>query len=214
MPQQRVYVPGADHLQHAGGEVGFGVGAGCEAVRVQFLQEGGGTRHDGGRGVALGGVGPQHDAQLAHDGGGMGVVALDVADDGADAAAGQRDHVVPVAADVPAHPGGAVADGDLGAGDVGDAARQHGLLQALGEVVLLVEEHGAGDALGEAGAQGDEEVPLLLGEAARVPVEQAEGTDGAGVGDQGEVGGGADADVPDALPQPGVGGGELPGGTR
>ncbi|WP_449487637.1 hypothetical protein [Streptomyces purpurascens] len=32
----------------------------------------------------------------------MRVVALDVADDGADPAAGQRDEVVPVAADVPA----------------------------------------------------------------------------------------------------------------
>lgn len=52
-------------------------------------------------GCALGGVGAQDDAQLAHDGGGVRVVALDVADDGADLAAGQRDQVVPVAADVP-----------------------------------------------------------------------------------------------------------------
>ena len=99
---QRVDVAGPDHLHHPGGQVGLGVQAGGEAVGVELVEEDGGAGHDGGRGVPLGGVGAQHDAQLAHDGGGVRVVALDVADDGADPAAGQRDHVVPVAADVPA----------------------------------------------------------------------------------------------------------------
>ncbi len=102
VPDQRVDVAGPDHLDHAGGQVGLGVQAGREAVGVEFVQEDGGAGHDGGRGVALGGVGAQHDAQLAHDGGRVRVVALDVADDRADPAAGQRDDVVPVAADVPA----------------------------------------------------------------------------------------------------------------
>ncbi|BFO19071.1 hypothetical protein SHKM778_54590 [Streptomyces sp. KM77-8] len=52
--------------------------------------------------MSLGGVRAQHDAQLAHDGGRVGVMALDVADDGSDTATGQRDQVVPVAADVTA----------------------------------------------------------------------------------------------------------------
>ena len=99
--------PGPDELDDAGGQVGLGVQAGREAVGVEFVEEDGGAGHDGGRGVPLGRVGAQHDAQLAHDGGGVGVVALDVADDGADPAAGQRDHVVPVAADVPAASRGA-----------------------------------------------------------------------------------------------------------
>ncbi len=132
---QRIDVSGADHLDDSGGQVGLGVQAGGEPVGVEFVEEDGGAGHHGGR-VALGGVGAQHDPQLAHDGRRVRVVALDVPDDRADPAARQRDQVVPVAADVPAEGRRAVADRDVGAADAGDGAGQHGLLEALGEVLL------------------------------------------------------------------------------
>ncbi|CAM5252275.1 hypothetical protein SGRIM128S_08990 [Streptomyces griseomycini] len=148
---------------------------------------------------------------LPHDGGGVGVVALDVADDGADPASpgggapGQRDQVVPVTADVPADGaadgGGPVAHGDVGAGHAGYGARQHGLLQAPGEVHLLLVEHRALQALGDAAAQGDQDVALLGGEAAPVAVEQAHAADGAGLDDERQVGRGGDVQPGDALPQ-------------
>ncbi|CAM5397117.1 hypothetical protein SHIRM173S_09310 [Streptomyces hirsutus] len=87
-PDEWVEVAGPDHLEDAGGQVRLGVQAGRGAVGVEFVQEDGGTGHHGGRRMPLGGVGAQHDAQLAHDGGGVGVVALDVADHGADTAPG------------------------------------------------------------------------------------------------------------------------------
>lgn len=158
-------MPGADHLDHSGGQVGLRVQAGGEAVGVQLVEEDGGPGHHRGRRVALGRVGAQHDAQLAHDGGGVGVVALYVADDGADPAAGQRDQVVPVAADVAsegaADGGRAVADGDVAAGHARDGARQHGLLESLGEVHLLLVEHGPLQALRDAAAERDEDVAVL-----------------------------------------------------
>ncbi len=209
MPQQRVDVPGPYEPQRAGGEVRLGVGAGGEAVGVEFVQEERGAGHDGGGRVALGGVRAQDDPQLAHDGGGVGVVALYVADDRADAAAGQLDDVVPVAADVPAEPCGAVAHRELRAGHGGDAARQHRLLEPFGQVVFLVEEHGAGQALRDAGAEGDEEGAFFRAEALLVAVEQAECADGAGLGDQRQIGGGGEFEGVDVLPELGVGGGEI-----
>lgn len=119
VPESGVDVPGPDQLNHSGGQVGLGVGAGGEAVGVEFVEEDGGPRHHRGRAVALGGVGAQHDPELAHDGRRVRVVPLHVADDGTDPAAGKRDDVVPVAADVAAQPGGAVADGDRAPGTSG-----------------------------------------------------------------------------------------------
>jgi hypothetical protein len=212
---QRVDVPGADHLDDSGGQVGLGVQAGGEPVGVEFVQEDGGAGHHGGRGVALGGVGAQHDPQLAHDGGGVRVVTLDVPDDRADPAApgraapGQRDQVVPVAADVPAEGGRAVAHGDVGAAHAGDGAGQHGLLEALGEVLLLFVEHGPHQALRDAAAERDQDGALLGGEAAPVVVEQAHRADRAGLGDQREVGGRGDAQAGQVRPQEGVVRGEL-----
>ncbi len=52
----------------------------------------------------------------AHRGGGVQVVAHDVADDEADAVPGEREHVVPAAADVVVGVGGAVGGGCLDAG--------------------------------------------------------------------------------------------------
>ncbi|SCG04146.1 hypothetical protein GA0115255_118782 [Streptomyces sp. Ncost-T6T-2b] len=162
--------------------------------------------------MPLGGVRAEHDPELAHDGGGVGVVPLDVPDDGADPAAGQRDQVVPVSADVPAEAGGAVADGDLSPGHGRDPARQHGLLEALGEVVLLFVEHRALEALGDRRAERHQQIAFVGGEAALVPVEQAERADRAGLGDQRHVGGGGDPEVADVGPQDRVGGGEVLGG--
>ncbi len=142
-------------------------------------------------------------------------MALDVADDRADPAAGQRDQVVPVAADVPAEAapggGGAIADGDVGAADAGDGARQHGLLQALGEVLLLLVEHGPLQALRDAAAERDQDGALLGGEAAPVAVEQAHGADRAGLGDQREIGGRGDVQVGEVRPEDRVALGELLG---
>ncbi len=89
-------------------------------VGVQVGEEAGGPGHHGGGRVALGGVGAQGDPQLAHDPGGVHVVALDVADHQADVPAGQRHHVVPVAADLEPGAGREVADGggDPGYGPV------------------------------------------------------------------------------------------------
>lgn len=213
LPYERVDVPGAHRLDHSGGQVGLGVQTGREPVGVQFVEEDGGAGHHRRGGVSLGGVGAQHDTELAHDGGGVGVMALDVADDRADAAAGQRDQVVPVAADVPAEGarGGAgpVADGDVGAGDAGDGARQHGLLEAGGQVLLLLVEHGPLQALRDAAAEGDQDIALLGGEAAPVAVEQAHGADRPGLGDQRQIGGRGDVQVGDVRPQDGIAVGEL-----
>lgn len=95
----------------------------------------------------------------------MGVVPLDVPDDGADPAAGQRDQVVPVAADVPAEAGRAVADGYLRPGHGRDPARQHRLLESLGEVVLLLVEHRALETLGDRGAERHQQIAFVGGEA-------------------------------------------------
>ncbi|CAM5738538.1 hypothetical protein SAFG77S_02993 [Streptomyces afghaniensis] len=196
MPHERIDVAGPDHLEHAGGQVGLRVQAGRGAVGVEFVQEDGGAGHHGRRGVPLGGVGAQHDAQLAHDGRRVRVVALDVADDGADPAAGQRDQVVPVAADVPADGaadgGGAVADGDVGPGHARDGPGQHGLLEALRQVHLLLVEHGPLQALRDAAAEGDEDVALLGGEAAPVAVEQPDGADRPCLDDERQIGGRGD----------------------
>ncbi|MDQ0905916.1 hypothetical protein QFZ22_001901 [Streptomyces canus] len=202
-----------DHLDDSGGQVGLRVQAGREAVGVELVEEHGGAGHHGGRGVPLGGVGPEDDPQLTHDGGGVRVMALDVSDDGADAAAGQRDQVVPVAADVPAQrafgAGGPVADGDIDAGDARDGARQHRLLEPGGEVLLLLVQHGPLEALGDAAAEGDQDVAILGGEPVPVAVQQTHRTDRTGLGDQREVGGGGDVEAGDVRPQDRVAIGEL-----
>lgn len=162
--------------------------------------------------MPLGRVGAQHDAQLSHDGRRMGVVPLHVADDGPDPAAGQRNDVVPVAPDVPAQPGRAVPDGDLRPRHVRDPARQHGLLEALGEVVLLLVQHGPLQALRDGAAERDQQIAFVAGEAVLVAVEQAERADGAGLGDQWQIGGRGDAEVADVGPQDRVRGGEVGGG--
>ncbi|GAA3073427.1 hypothetical protein GCM10020254_16580 [Streptomyces goshikiensis] len=164
--------------------------------------------------MPLGRVRPQHDAELSHHRRSVGVVALDVADDGPDPAARQRDDVVPVAADVLAHPRGAVADRDLRALDGGDPARQHRLLEAFRQIVFLLQQHGALKALRDAAAERDEQVPLVLREAVLVLVQQSDRADGAGLGDQRQVGGRRDVHRRDPRPEAGIPGGELGRGVE
>lgn len=104
---------------------------------------------------------------------------------------------------------GAVADGDVGAGDAGDGARQHGLLEAGGEVHVLLVEHGPHEALRDAAAEGDQDVAVLGREAVPVAVEQAHGADRAGLGDEREIGRRGDVQVGDVRPEDRVPGREL-----
>lgn len=200
-PHHRVEVPGADHSGHPGGEVHLGVGAGGEAFRLQLAQEGRGPGHRGARRVSLDDVGAHHDAQLPHDGRRVRVVALDVADHHPDPALAEGDHVVPVAADVPPHPGGPVPYGDPRARHVRDPAGQHGALESLGQVVLLLEEDGPLEALRDPAAERHQQVPFLGGELALPCVEQPERSDGPSLGDQWEVDAAADGQRLDVRPQ-------------
>jgi len=93
-------------------------------------------------------------------------VALDVADDGADTAVGQVDHVVPVAAELDAAAGRHVARGGDHAGMLGQHPRQQGLLEPLREGVLGIVDAGALEGLAEQGGQGDQD--RVFGQDARV----------------------------------------------
>ncbi len=160
-PDHRVEVTGPHRVDHAVVDVDLRVGAGREVVGVQVREEAGGPGHHGGRRVALGRVRAQGDPQLAHDPGGVHVMALDVADHQPDVPAGQRHHVVPVAADLEARPGRQVADGGGDPGDRRDGARQHHPLQAGRQLVLGVVQPGAGQRLRDQAAQGGEQGALV-----------------------------------------------------
>ena len=87
--------------------------------------------------VPLERVGAQAGAQLAHEGRGAQPVAGDVADGQADAAAGELDDVVPVAADLVA--GREVARRGLDADEVGEAVGQQAALQGDRAAMLAIE---------------------------------------------------------------------------
>lgn len=126
-------------------------------------------------GVPLDGVGTQRGAHLAHEGGGARVVALDVADDEGHVVVGQRDHVVPVAADLQPCRGRQIAgDGDR-AGQFRQAARQQLALEHADEFVLGVEGVGPHQGLsGEAGG-GREQGAFVGAEDVRgVPADQTD----------------------------------------
>ena len=105
----------------------------------------------------------QQAAHLSHRGGGLGVVADDVADDHDGVAGLQHERVVPVPADLRGVRSSLVADRDLETLGVRGPAEQ-AALEALGEVTLLGEEARVVD--GQAGARGDrrQRVELLLAE--------------------------------------------------
>ena len=72
-------------------------------------------------------------AQPAHGGGGVHAVADDIADEEADAGAGQRDDVEPVAARLGF--GGQIAMGDLDGVLLGQAVREQAALEGAGTMV-------------------------------------------------------------------------------
>lgn len=122
--------------------------------------------------VALGGVRAQGDPQLAHDGGRVGVVALDVAYHDAEPVLRQGDHVVPVATDLPPAPCSVVAHGDFATLDLLDLPGKHRRLQPRGEFALLVEEGRALQRLGHDGREPQTQIALVGVEGRALVVEE------------------------------------------
>ncbi|GAA1172951.1 hypothetical protein GCM10009654_32740 [Streptomyces hebeiensis] len=92
-------------------------------------------------------------ADLSHEGGGSGVVSLDVTDGHGGGSVGAGDDVVEVAADVDAVAGGPVACGRFQAGDARQGAGQQAGLQTVGEGVFGVVEAGSVQGLGNQAGQ-------------------------------------------------------------
>ncbi len=167
-----VRVAGPGDLQHPGRRVHLDVQTGREAqvgavVAVRHaVQEPRGAGEDGVGAVALGGVGAQCDAELAHEPRRPYVVALDVAHDQREPApaAGQRDHVVPVAADLEPAAGRHIAGGDLHAGDLRAEPGEHRALKPLRQLPLRLGDLRAGQRLGEHPGHRGEHRALVGGE--------------------------------------------------
>ena len=100
-------------------------------------------------------------------------MAHDVADDQRDPAAGQRDRVVPVAADPRGLGGRQIAAGQPDAGGLRQRVGQHGALQLVGDVRLAAVQHRLVDA--ERGVRGE-----LGGDQQVVRLERRAGRGGAG----------------------------------
>ncbi|MFD0648316.1 hypothetical protein ACFQ2Y_06065 [Streptomyces malaysiensis subsp. malaysiensis] len=94
-------------------------------------------------------------------------MAHDIADDQGDPFTGQRDEVVPVAADLHALGGGQIARLGGDRRDGGQRTGQQPALELLGAGVLGVVQPGPLQRLGDQSAQGDEQGTVLLGEVAR-----------------------------------------------
>src|ERR1043165_1792485 len=116
--QRGRHVPRVGHAALPGTGVVHGVQAGDDVVLqiagdlVQVLEDGPGFEVQ----VRVGAGGG---AQPAHGGGGVDAVAHDVPDDQRRLVVGQRDHVVPVAADLAGGLRGLVAGGEVESGLVG-----------------------------------------------------------------------------------------------
>jgi hypothetical protein len=127
---QRPGVDLEDREQHGGHEVGAQRGV----VAVHALDQ-----RD--RPVALQRVGARDRAQLAHPRGGVDAVARDIPDDDAEAAAGQRDRVVPVAADPRPARAGRDVRGERDADDARQPVGQQRALQRRGDPAVALVGH-------------------------------------------------------------------------
>ncbi len=195
VPDQRPEVPGARHADGTRGKVRLGVRARRETVGVQLGQEPGGARQHRRRRVSLGGVRAQGDAELSHDRGRVGVVSLDIAHHHPDPAPGQRDHVVPVTADLAPAPRRVVPDRDLPALHGLDPPGEHGRLESGRELAFLVEQLRPLQRLRHDGGQPETEKPLVGAEGRWLAVEQGQRAQGTRLGDQREIGGGAESQL-------------------
>ena len=115
----------------------------------------------------LPGVGAQHAAQLTHGGGRPQVVPDDVADGDPDRAVGQRQHVVPVAADLGAVDADEVARRQLQPVDLGEGGQQ-AVLQRDHRGVLALVEPGVVDGQARPAREVGGEVHVARGVAAAV----------------------------------------------
>lgn len=119
-------------------------------------------------------------------------MTLHVTHDDAEAVHRQRDHVVPVTADLASAPGRVIAHGDLAALDLLDPPRQHGRLEAGGELALLVEERRPLEGLGHDGGQAQTQIALIGVEGRAFAVEERQGAEGTRLGDERQIGGRAE----------------------
>ena len=103
----------------------------------------------------------QRAAHLAHRRGRLDAAPDDVADDDRHAPAGQRDRVVPVAADLGAVVAGLIARGERDAGHLRQAGRQQRALQLLGDPPLLLVQARAGDRQARASRRQAEQIDRL-----------------------------------------------------
>jgi hypothetical protein len=119
--------------------------------------------HDAGRRVGVERVGAQAGAHLGHQGGGRHPVPHHVADDQPHLAAGQREHVVPVAADAAVQRRRVIARGQLQPGNLREPLGHEPALEYLHNAHLVEQ---AGVFYGHPGAVGREleQVAVALGE--------------------------------------------------
>ena len=155
-------MPGAHELERLRRRVQDRVERRGHGQRAEVPHQGVDPVEDGGRGMAVGRVGAHGGAQLGHDGGCLDPVPDHVADGHGDAAAREREDVVPVPAEAAAR-GGEIAGGGLEAGDVGEPGGQEPALHRLGHPPLLVEAC-LFDGEGGAVAGELEEVAFVVGE--------------------------------------------------
>lgn len=163
-------------------QVEVDVEAAGEQARVEVGEQAVGAGEDFAGGCAGGGVDGGTD--LAHEGGGIDVVALDVADGGGRVRLVEADEVVEVASDVHAVGGREVAGGQVQAGDRGQGVGQQSGLQAVGELVLGVVEAGAFQGLGDQPGDRREDGAFFRGEGVGPVVGEHHRTDGAAGGSQ------------------------------
>lgn len=179
-------VSGSDQAGAVAGQVEMGEQAAGEEVRVEVCQEAVDASKDLARGGVSGGVGVDDSADLSHEGRGLDVMALDVADGDGGTCGTAADDVVEVAADVRAVAGGQVANGDVKAGDSGQFLRKQTGLQRTGELVLGVVEAGAVQGLCDESGQRGEDRTFSQRERTRAVVGQDQQPDGPAGGNQGE----------------------------